>query len=900
MTSVTPRVRFDGVPIGGVRAARGRDLIVTCPSDTRHLHSGIVRPIKANHTFTVVPRVPDTLGSLAEIAHNLGWLFDPRVRSLFAELAPAEFSVLGFDPLGILNRCSGTRLAEVAADTDFVERADALLATLRAELDEPTWASRAGGDEGLPTVAYLSPEFGLAASVPQYSGGLGVLAGDHLKAAADLGVPIIGIGLFYRSGYFRQVIDPTGRQQERFPWQHPSEVALSPVDGVTVTVPLGDIEITASVWKAQVGPNELYLLDTHVPGEAGPDQLVNDRLYGGGSEERIRQELLLGVGGHRMLRALGFDPDVYHLNEGHAGFLTLERIRVAMDERSMSFDEAVEFVRPSMLFTTHTPVPAGIDRFSHELIRRYFAWWSDATGVPIETLLALGDEPGGDPEVFNLAHMSLRLCGDANGVSILHGDVSRRMFSPLWPGIEADEVPIGAVTNGVHAPTFMADDIAELIIDAVGDDWATADHDRFEAISSIDPAALWAARNAGRAGLVDFVRERARRAVGRQLALSQADESSVASAAGDDDWIDTLLDPDVLTIGFARRFATYKRATLLLTDFERLRALLTDAERPLQLVFAGKAHPADEPGKDFLQAVARISEDPVLRSKVVFLEDYDLDAGRLLTRGVDVWLNTPLRPMEACGTSGMKAALNGVLNLSVRDGWWDEAYTPEVGWSIPTTDHAHLDGYERDRIESVWLYELIEREVVPSFYERDAAGLPTRWTTLMAGCIAALVPQFQAGRMVRDYVQSHYVPAARRAAILTADDGAAAREFAAWRSRVDAGWADVHLAPVEPPVHAHVDETLDVHASVYLGGLSVDDVDVAVLIGDVAPNGDINSDDWRPLELVGPDPADGARQLYRTTVVVDRPGSMGFGVRVVPKHRLLDRWTDLGLIATAN
>lgn len=842
--------------------------------------------------------MPEALTSLQTLANNLGWLFDPRVRALFAEVGPTELTVLGLDPLGVLNRCSGTRLAELAADADFVARANALLATLEAEAAEPTWAERNGGESGLPTVAYLSPEFGLAASVPQYSGGLGVLAGDHMKAAANLGVPITGVGLFYRSGYFRQVIDPTGRQQERFPWQHPSEVALSPVDGVSVTVPIGEVEVTASVWKATVGPNSLYLLDTHIPGESGPDQLVNDRLYGGGSEERIRQELLLGVGGFRMLRALGIDASVYHLNEGHAGFLTLERIRAAMHELSLSFDEAVEYVRPSMLFTTHTPVPAGIDRFSHDLIRRYFTWWCDDTGVAMERLLALGDEPGGDPTVFNLAHMSLRLCGDANGVSLLHGDVSRRMFSPLWPGIDIDEVPIGAVTNGVHAPTFMADDIAEIITDSVGTDWPTAPHKAFGALANTDPARLWAARNASRSDLVEFVRERARRSVGRQLTADGA--ASGATNGGSDDWIDTLLDPDVLTIGFARRFATYKRATLLLTDFERLRALLCDPERPLQLVFAGKAHPADEPGKDFLQAVARIAEDSELRSKVVFLEDYDLDAGRLLTRGVDVWLNTPLRPMEACGTSGMKAALNGVLNLSVRDGWWDEAYTPQVGWAIPTTDHAHLEAHERDRIESTWLYELIEREVVPTFYERNDAGVPLGWTTMMADCIAALVPQFSANRMVRDYVTNHYVPAAQRTARFTSADTDVVRGYAAWVARVRAAWPNLHLAPVEPPVHVHVDEAVEVHATVYLGGLAPDDVEVAVLIGGVAPNGDIDSDDWLPLELVGPDPADDARQLYRTTVIVDHPGMMGFGVRVVPQHPLLDRWADLGLIVTAN
>ncbi len=870
--------------------ARNRDRIVASTSADVHNLAARVNRIKANHTFTVVPRVPAQLQSLATISQNLGWLFDPRVRSLFQHVDPPGVLVSGLDPLGVLNRCSGTRLAELAADAAFVARADDLLATLTAELAEPAWADTVGGETGLPTVAYFSPEFGLAASVPQYSGGLGVLAGDHLKAAADLHVPIIGVGLFYRSGYFRQMIDREGQQHERFPWQHPTELALTKVDDLQVSLRIGTDDVVAAIWKARVGPNELYLLDTHVPGEAGPDQLVNDRLYGGGSEERIRQELLLGVGGHRALRALGFAPDVFHLNEGHAGFLTLERIRVAMTEHSMNFAEAVEAVRPSMLFTTHTPVPAGIDRFTHELVERYFGWWCDATGVPMATLLALGDEPGGDPDVFNLAHMSLRLCGDANGVSILHGDVSRRMFSPLWPGVEVDDVPIGAVTNGVHAPTFMADDIDKILVDTVGDDWQLAGKERFRAVHSASDASLWAARSAGRAALVEFLRKRARSATSRTG--SDGGETDLA-------WIDQMLDPNVLTIGFARRFATYKRATLLLTDYERLRRLLLSADRPLQLVFAGKAHPADDPGKQFLRAVAHMGNDPELRQRVVFLEDYDLDAGRMLTRGVDVWLNTPLRPMEACGTSGMKAALNGVLNLSVRDGWWDEAFTPDVGWAIPTTDHSAADGFERDRVESTWLYEIIENEVIPLFYDRDGNGVPTGWTSRMASCIEALAPQFQAGRMVRDYTLNHYVPAAARAAGLTADDAKAARELAAWKSYMRDCWPGVHVANLEPPVDSHVDEEITIEASVFLNGIAPSDVSVAVVVGEVDHEGSITDAPFVEMTHSGDDPHDGRRALYRGTLTCDHPGSMGFAVRVVPNHPSLHRWTDLGLVTTA-
>ena len=842
-------------------------------------------PIKTNHTFTVVARVPPALESLAAITSNLGWVFDPRVRELFRTIDPDAIDLLGLDPLAVLNRASATRLETLAADPTFVRRADELLAALQAPPAEVPWGRR----RDFPLVAYFSPEFGLAASVPQYSGGLGVLAGDHLKAAADLHLPIVGVGLFYRSGYFRQIIDREGRQQERFPWLHPAELALHRVDDIQVSITLAAQMAQASVWRARIGPNDLYLLDTHIPGEHGPDQLVNDRLYGGGSEERIRQEMLLGVGGFRALRALGLDAKVFHLNEGHAGFLTLERIRVAMSEDGLSFDEAVESVRASMLFTTHTPVPAGIDRFPRDLVARYFAWWCAETGVAMDTLLALGSEPAGDPNVFNLAHMSLRLCGDANAVSILHGDVSRSMFSSLWPDFPVDDVPIGAVTNGVHAPTFMADEITQLLDENVGPDWPTAAPERFRAIHASTDAQLWSARNAGRRHLVEFVRARTLATLARRAAMG---------TNGDDhSWVDDQLDPGVLTIGFARRFATYKRATLLLTDMERLRRLLL-GDRPIQLVFAGKAHPADDPGKEFLRSVAHLSANPELRHRVAFVEDYDLDAGRMLTRGVDVWLNTPLRPMEACGTSGMKAALNGVLNLSVRDGWWDEAYRPELGWAIPTTDG--LDDAERDRIESGWLYEIIENEVVPKFYERDAAGIPVGWTTAMAACLEHLVPRFHAGRMVRQYAEAHYLPVAERAGELHAADDRSVRELAAWRQRVSAAWAGVRVVSIAPPFDVHANETVQLAAEVQLGSLLPDEVRVEYAVGPVGPDGELTDADF--VEMVpaeAPRGPDGTFQ-YVAPFVCDRPGTMGYAVRVVPFHPALHRWSDLALIRWAD
>ncbi len=797
----------------------------------------------------------------------MGWLFDPRVRELFRRVDPYSIEVAGLDPLGVLNSCPASTIERLASDTQFVTQANELLAQLQLELDRPPIHPTAD----LPLVAYLSPEFGFAASVPQYSGGLGVLAGDYLKAAADLHLPIVGVGLLYRSGYFRQVIDANGRQNERLPMVHPAELGLTQVNG-TVMVPLGDHEVGSSVWRADIGDNHLYLLDTCVPGEMGPDQLVNDRLYGGGSEDRIRQELLLGIGGYRALKALGIEPKIYHLNEGHAGFVTLERIREMMTERHVSFAEAIEMVRPSLMFTTHTPVPAGIDRFSHDLIRKYFGWWCQQTGVSMEELLALGNEPEGDPAVFNLAHMSLRLSGQANGVAKLHGEVSREMFHSLWPNVPYNEIPIGSVTNGVHAPTFMSDEIQALLTSTVGDDWQIADHDRFKAVHAAEYRDLWHARTASRNRLVNFIRHR--------------DQSK-----------ETLLSPEYLTIGFARRFATYKRATLLLNNPERLQALLT-SDRPIQLVFAGKAHPADEPGKELLHDIVELTRDPAVRHRVAFVEDYDLDAGRMLTQGVDVWLNNPLRPMEACGTSGMKAALNGVLNLSVRDGWWDEAYHPNLGWAIPTVDHH--DPHERDRLEANGLYDLIEHQLVPLFYDRNRDGIPMGWVDKMANCLQMLVPQFHAGRMVSEYTSAYYVDAARRVDAITGDNFSAATRLAHYRRHVTAHWSNVRVNHIETPVDAHSFETIQIRAEVDLGELEITDVEVQFATGPVLHDQDLDSASFSAMRHDHHDPDHPGIHHFVGEFACQQPGTMGCAVRVVPHHPDQHHWTDFGLVTWAN
>jgi starch phosphorylase len=678
------------------------------------------------------------------------------------------------------------------------------------------------------------------------------------------------------------------------------------VEGLGVSVDLAGVTVRASVWRASIDRISLYLLDTEVNGETSPDQLVADRLYSGGTEERIRQEILLGVGGFRALRALGIDADVYHLNEGHAGFLALERVRTHMEDHGLTFDEAVEAVRPGLLFTTHTPVSAGFDRFPRTLMERYFASWCEATGQTLDQLMELGREPGTAPaparppvaegsepdgqeeppaqdELFNLAAMSLRLCGRANGVSRLHGAVSRKLFAELWPGLPTDEVPIASVTNGVHGRTWVGEEMDGLFDEVIGPDWQSAGPERWQALRQAPDERLWAVRNAARARLVAFARHRAKATALRRRGRESA-------------WADTILDPAALTIGFARRFATYKRATLLLRDLDRFRRLVGDAERPVQLLFAGKAHPADEPGKEYLRAVASLADDPELRDRVVFVEDYDVDAGRMLTQGCDVWLNTPTRPMEACGTSGMKAALNGALNCSILDGWWDEWYEPELGWAIPSSDWIE-DPEQRDAAEADWLYDVLEREVVPLFYERRDDGLPAAWVARVRSALITLGPKVSADRMVGEYVERFYEPAAARSRALAESDHARARALAAWRRRVADGWHELAVVAVHADEHdPALGDALEVSADVRIGALAPAELEVQVVHGPVDPAGELRTVTVAALERTGE--ADGLHR-WRGVVPCDRAGAFGFAVRAVPSHPDLASWLDLGLVAWA-
>ncbi|MCX4794801.1 alpha-glucan family phosphorylase [Streptomyces sp. NBC_01242] len=852
--------------------------------------------MKAIRRFTVRPVLPDPLQPLSDLARNLRWSWHTETRELFQAVDPEVRRTAECDPVRLLGAVSAGRLAELARDEQFLHRLTEASADLRDYLDGSRWYQEqlAQGAELPAAIAYFSPEFGVTAALPQYSGGLGILAGDHLKAASDLGVPLVAVGLLYRHGYFRQSLSRDGWQQEHYPVLDPNELPLTllrEADGtpsrVVLTLP-GGRSLHAHIWQAQVGRVPLLMLDSAVEENAPGEREVTDRLYGGGSEHRLLQEMLLGIGGVRAVRTYcrltGHPaPEVFHTNEGHAGFLGLERIRELVGT-GLDFDSAVESVRAGTIFTTHTPVPAGIDRFDRELVARHFGDGGELPGVGVERVLQLGMEtyPGGEPELFNMAVMGLRLAQRANGVSTLHGSVSREMFAGLWPGFDAAEVPITSVTNGVHAPTWVAPEILRLRKDYGGTPG------RWDSAADVPDRELWDLRRSLRAQLVTEVRTR--------LYASWRDRGAEAAELG---WIDNVLDPDVLTIGFARRVPSYKRLTLMMRDRDRLRDLLLHPTRPIQIVVAGKAHPADDGGKRLVRELVRFSDDPRVRHRIVFLPDYGMAMAQKLYPGCDVWLNNPLRPLEACGTSGMKAALNGCLNLSVLDGWWDEWFEPDFGWAIPTADGLAVDEDRRDDLEAGALYELIEDRIAPRFYDRGGEGLPERWIEMVRRTLGTLGPKVLAGRMVTEYVERLYAPAALAQRAM---DPGAARQLADWKARVRAAWPRVavdHMEAVAPDTAggpAELGSTLLLRVRIDLGALEPDEVEVQAVAGRVDAADGISDAQLFPLKPAGGQDLEG-RWLYDGPLALDRTGPYGYTVRVLPAHPLLATGAELGLVA---
>lgn len=838
--------------------------------------------------------LPEELGHLHELAINLHWSWDTPTRELFRAI-DSEIWDRDPNPLALLAATSSQRLAELAADSAFVQGVNDRYSELQDYLKESSWFSEQVRAESASScitgIAYFSPEFGVTAALPQYSGGLGILAGDHLKSASDLGVPITGIGLFYRSGYFHQSLSLDGWQLEEYPVTSPeaSPVTLLREETgeptlISISIPNGE-KLFAQVWVAHVGRVPLLLLDSDVESNDSTRRGVTDRLYGGGVEDRLTQELLLGVGGVRALRAYtriakAPAPNVFHTNEGHAGFLGIERMReLIQGHEGLNFAQALEATRASTVFTTHTPVSAGIDRFPAELIRNCFTGEGSISHMPVDSIMALGLEPNG--EFFNMAMMGFTLAGRANGVSLLHGEVSRDMFSNLWPGFDNSDIPITSITNGVHAPTWVSPKIFALAKKQIG---ITSPDEIWERIDEIPESDLWHAKREMRTELVDMARRRVKRA---WLARGKT--------AVELDWVDSALDPDVLTIGFARRVPSYKRLTLMLRDPERLRGLLTHPVHPVQLVIAGKAHPADEGGKALIQQLVQFADESDVRDRIVFLPNYEIEMATTLYPGCDVWLNNPIRPLEASGTSGMKAALNAGLNLSIMDGWWDEWFDGNNGWAIPSADLIY-DAEKRDALEAEALYSLIESRVAPTFYRRDDDGVPLEWVAMMRHTMKFTGPKVLATRMVREYVERLYAPAAESGQRACADSYALAKEMAEWKSWIIPRWNEIRIEHVEVSGEqgvTHVGSQLHVSVYVMLGEIGPGNIDLSVITG---PTGEYDQI-LKPRSVSFRNPKDlgNNRWQYQGVITLMESGSVGFSVRIMPEHHGLINRSELGL-----
>jgi glycogen phosphorylase len=855
--------------------------------------------VRAIRRFTVRTVLPEQLAPLAELVTNLRWSWDPETRDLFERIDAKVWEDVHHDPVRLLGEVPGERWLELAKDAEFLNALSQATESLRVYLTQPRWYQEQA--DAPAAIAYFSPEFGVTNALPQYSGGLGILAGDHLKSASDLGVPLIGVGLFYRAGYFRQSLSADGWQLEQYPLLDPDNMPLTLLRDaggkpavVTVGLP-GHRQLSARVWVAHVGRVPLLMLDSDVESNGAAERDVTDRLYGGGSEHRLQQEMLLGIGGVRAVRKYceitgHVAPEVFHTNEGHAGFLGLERMRELIEgSAGLTWDQAIQAVRAGTVFTTHTPVPAGIDRFSRDLVQIYLGNDNACIGLPIERVLELGAEnfEGGDPTVFNMAVMGFRLGQRANGVSVLHGEVSRGMFEGLWEGFDQADVPIGSITNGVHAHTWVAREVRDLLWKHGGyidtkEGWLAAE--------KIGDEELWQTKQQLRENLVADVRKR--------LKKSWLQRGAADAELG---WINNVLDPQILTIGFARRVPSYKRLTLMLRDPDRLRALLLDPERPVQLVIAGKSHPADDGGKRLIQELVRFADSEDVRHRIVFLPNYDIALAQPLYPGCDVWLNNPLRPLEACGTSGMKAALNGALNLSILDGWWDEWFDGVNGWAIPTADGVD-DADRRDEIESKALYDLIAGPVAHTFYDNDpASGLPSRWIGQVRQTLTGLGQRVLASRMVQDYVNELYTPAAWAQRAVSANDWARAKELAVFKLAVTQAWPQVRVEHVESHGVGEAPElgqTITVRAFVALGDIRPEDVSVQILHGKVTPDDQIVA----PIKasLVLAEKYEAGRFRYEGQVPLDRTGPFGYSVRVVPNHPGLCSDAELGLIASVN
>ena len=857
----------------------------------------MVKPVAR---INVVPNLPKSLARLEELAYNLRWSWDHETIALFRRLDPGLWAQTGHNPVWMLGLVSQERLQEASEDAAFMAQFQRVCGEFDAYMqDKQTWFKTTyKGLKPAPLIGYFSMEFGLTESFQNYSGGLGILSGDHLKSASDLDIPLVGVGLLYQEGYFRQYLNTDGFQQESYPYNDFANLPLRRVEDksgapMLVTVPLPGRELHAAVWKLNIGRITLYLLDTNI--DENPrkeDRDLTDRLYGGDRRTRIRQEILMGIGGIRMLDQLDMRPDVLHMNEGHSALLVFERISQLMTEENLNFHQAREIVRASMVFTTHTPVSAGLERFGFDLIDEHLTEYYQNMGLSRDEFLDLGREFVYGKEMFSFSVMAERMANLSNGVAQLHGNVSRRMWQWNYEGFPEDEVPIGAVTNGIHLMTWLSGEMAALFDRYLDPSWRKDDSnpDVWVNVHDIPDSELWRTHERRRERLVGFVRERVR----YQLEHRGVSMAELAAA-------DEVFTPEALTIGFARRFATYKRATLFMRDLERLSRILNHPDYPVQLIFAGKAHPHDTPGKELIRDIDHLSRTPEFRNRLVFLEDYDMNIARYMYQGVDVWMNNPRRPKEASGTSGMKVLANGGLNFSILDGWWAEGYDASVGWAIGNGEEYSEDEWEmQDQIESEALYNVLENDIVPLFYDRRRDGLPRNWIGKMKNSMAKLTPFFNTRRMVREYTEQYYIPTFKRSESLTKplDNG---KTLVNWIDHVRANWEHIGIGEIEiKRGEIKVGTNTTVSAKVYLNDLSAEDVIVQVYYGKLDARGEIMTENAETIDMKPPKTQeDDGAYVFTAKLSYDSSGERGLSVRILPNHEHLASPMQLGLMKWA-
>jgi len=820
--------------------------------------------------YTFFPTEVEGFDSLAELALDMHWYWNHSADEVWRQLDPGLWD-LTYNPWVVLQTVSRDQLHRSLADPAFRKKVDDLLRARRHQAESPAWFQQNHPQTPLTSVAYFSMEFMLSEALPIYSGGLGNVAGDQLKTASDLGVPVIGVGLLYQQGYFRQVIDKDGAQQALFPYNDPGQLPITPLrdpngEWLRLELKLPGYSVWLRAWQVQVGRVKLYLLDSNDPANFPSRRGITSELYGGGPELRLNQELVLGIGGWRLLNALGIKPEVCHLNEGHAAFAVLERARTFMEETGRPFEVALAVTRAGNLFTTHTPVAAGFDRFPPALIEQYFGWYAqERLRISLDDLLALGRQnPNDSFEPFNMAYLAVRGSGAVNGVSRLHGQVSRRIFTPLFPRWPENEVPIGHVTNGVHMSSWDSEESDALWTGACGKDrWRGTLETVGEDMRGVSDSRLWECRASARQSLIEYVRER----LSGQLEASGASPEEVEGAKH-------IFDANTLTLGFARRFATYKRPNLLLHDPERLLRILANPERPVQLIIAGKAHPADQAGQALIQEWTHFIRRAEARKHAIFLSDYDMLLTGQLVQGVDVWINTPRRPWEACGTSGMKVLVNGGINLSELDGWWAEAYMPEVGWALGDGKE-HGDGPAWDAAEAEALYGLLEREVIPEFYTRNPNRIPVAWVARIRESMGRLTPRFSSNRTVREYTEQYYIPAARAYRERAADKGAMGAQVVNWQRALERGWPNLRFGEVKVASDEgkHVFEV-----QVYLGGLDPNTVRVELYAEGLNDDKSVTQEMTRGQQLVG------ANGYVYTAEVPAARSATDYTARVIPHH----------------